>query len=195
MRCGIQRAAISATPSRDNCDTRAARTRHAANRRPMGRRPIEPGAADFPRGVGLAKGLRASSPGLAEGLRASSRSIFESCSVTRAISSSALAIRSWTRASCSSARAIKTSFVFGVEFIGVSLSVQCHPRSGSNVWQVDRQPKTLMPSCRGRMIESIGPHHLTRQVRRCGQRNEASMNCCSTAMASRTRHRFKSPRI
>jgi hypothetical protein len=25
----------------------------------------------------------------------------------------------------------KTSFVSGVEFIGVSLSVQCHPRMGS----------------------------------------------------------------
>src|SRR5215470_10942809 len=135
LRCGVQLAPISVTPARDNCDTRAAMTRHAAISRPMRSRPIEPGTADLPRGgclPGLTEGLRASSPGL-EGLCASSRSIFESCSVTRAISSSALAIRSRTCASCSSALAIKSSFVLGGELIGVSLSVQC-------IQQVDGAP-------------------------------------------------------
>jgi len=72
-------------------------------------------------------------PGLAEGGRGASRSIFASCSVTRASCSSARLICSWACASPSSERAMwaswgLVSFGSGVEFIGVSLSVQCHPK-------------------------------------------------------------------
>jgi hypothetical protein len=49
------------------------------------------------------------------------------------MSSSALAIRSRMRASCSSARAIRALLVFGGEFTGVSLSIQCHSRNGPNI--------------------------------------------------------------
>ena len=48
-------------------------------------------------------------PGPAEGGRGASRSIFASCSVTRASCSSARAICSWTRANCSSARATRAT--------------------------------------------------------------------------------------
>ena len=72
-------------------------------------------------------------PGLAEGGRASSRSIFASCSVRRVSCSSARLICSCACASRSSAPPVRASrgsvsFGSGVEFIGVSLSVQCHPR-------------------------------------------------------------------
>jgi len=50
-----------------------------------------------------------------------------------------------------------------------------------NTHQVDRQPKTLMQSCKGQTIDNIGPHRLTRQVRRSGRRTrgmaEASTKC------------------
>ena len=85
--------------------------------------PCEPG----PCGSG-SRGART-----AEGGRASSRSILASCSVRRVSCSSARLICSWACASPSSGRAMPASgglvsFGSGVEFIGVSLSVQCHPK-------------------------------------------------------------------
>ena len=72
-------------------------------------------------------------PGPAGVGRAASRSIFASCSLRRVSCSSACVICSWACASRSSARPVgpsrgSVSFGSGVEFIGVSFSVQCHPK-------------------------------------------------------------------
>ena len=81
--------------------------------------------------------------GPAEGGRASSRSILASCSVRRVSCSSARLICSWACVSPSSARGAGASpglasFGSGVEFIGVFLSVQCHPKVAGR--PTDRTP-------------------------------------------------------
>ena len=90
--------------------------------------PCEPGPCEPGSGGSGSRGART-----AEGGRASSRSILASCSVRRVSCSSARLICSWACASPSSERAMSASwglvsFGSGVEFIGVSLSVQCHPK-------------------------------------------------------------------
>ncbi len=99
---------------------------HAARDKPTSVR-----SAGLPSGGGGRPGSCGPDP--AEGGRASSRSIFASCSVRRVSCSSARLICSWACASRSSAPAIMASgglisFGSGVEFTGVSLSVQCHPK-------------------------------------------------------------------
>jgi hypothetical protein len=69
---------------------------------------------------------------------------------------------------------------------------------GSKIQQIDRQPKTSMQSFTGRTIESIGPHHLTRQVRRCGVNggfNEVSADYAATRIRFHARARDIPPRL
>ena len=162
---------------------------HAARDKPTSVR-----SAGLPPGGGCGPGLCGPDP--AEGGRASSRSIFASCSVRRVSCSSARLICSWACASRSSSPAIRASwglisFGSGVEFISVSLSVQCHPKVPgrpaastpvlSKEWPYDGE--------NGRMTEECG-RGIRRRATAGGGAETARRLSSSVPLAGRRRTQF-----